>query len=124
VSVQKVTVENTIRVCLPALQTDFDELKNLLIKAEADPNLKRNLQELGDSLDAVSSTTEEEKLKKPMNKLGRFLDKFRDRDSSVYKIASGTEKGLDLVHKLADAYNKLAPLLGLAPVLLSSLGVS
>ena len=118
---QETKIDIAIKTELPAIQKDFEDLKELLI--EKNPKLERLLNEIGDSLDEVKADTEKGKLIKPMNKVGRFLKKLDDKKSEYHKIVSGTEEGIDLAQKLVSAYNKIAPLLGLTPVLVSLLGV-
>jgi len=108
---QDIKIDIDIKNELPALQSDFENLKYLLTKAN--PNLEKNLKDIGDSLDEVSANTEKEKLNKPFNKLRRFLEKLADEKSDFHKVISGTEKGIELAQKVAKAYNKFAQILAL-----------
>jgi len=100
---------------LRALQSNFEELKELLIEAHPDNSqLKKNLETIADSLDEVTPISPKEKLNKPLNKLGRLLHDLR-RDGSKYeKIVSATTKGADILSRLVEAYNKVASFVGLA----------
>jgi predicted HTH transcriptional regulator len=103
-----------VSIDLPAIQFDFSQLKDIL--GDADPMLKEELARIEDSLDEVSANTEKEKLKKPMNKLGRFLRKLEDEDSTINMLLSDTKKGIDLARKLGRTYNKFAQWLALPEV--------
>lgn len=103
-----------LKVELPAIQSDFEDLKDLLI--EADPNLERKLNEIGDSLDEVNADTEKEKLNKPLNKLGRFLKKLDDENSDYCRLISKSKKGIESAQKLGKTYNKFAQWIPALPV--------
>jgi hypothetical protein len=112
--IQKVNID--IKVDLPAIQTEFEKLKDLMIESDPDPNLEKKLKEVGDSLDEVTAETEKEKLNKPLNKLGRFLKALEDENSKYHKIVSGTKEGIELAQKLGKAYNKFAQWIPALPV--------
>ena len=107
-------IEINLKVDLPAIKTDFDDLKGTI--AHIDPELKEELDKIEDSLDVVSVNTEKEKLNKPLNKLGRFLQKLEDKNSKYHKIVSSTKKGSELAQKLGKTYNKFAQWLALPQV--------
>ena len=107
-------IEINLKVDLPAIKTDFDDLKGTI--AHIDPELKEELDKIEDSLDEVSVNTEKEKLNKPLNKLGRFLQKLEDKNSKYHKIVSSTKKGIELAQKLGKTYNKFAQWLALPQV--------
>ena len=115
-SIQKQEVKSniTVEIDLPAIQSDFEDLKDLLI--EADPNLERKLNEIGDSLDEVNADTEKGKLNKPFNKMRRFLEKLDDKNSDYHKIISGTKEGIILAQKVGKTYNGFAQWLALPQV--------
>ena len=111
---QEVKINIDVKNYLPAIQSDFEDLKDLLI--EADPNLERKLNEIGDSLDEVNADTEKEKLNKPLNKLGRFLKKLDDENSDYYRLISKSKKGIESAQKLGKTYNKFAQWIPALPV--------
>ena len=110
----KTNIEINLNVDLPAIKTDFDDLKGTI--AHIDPELKEELDKIEDSLDEVSVNTEKEELNKPLNKLGRFLQKLEDKNSKYHKIVSSTKKGIELAQKLGKTYNKFAQWLALPQV--------
>jgi small GTP-binding protein len=105
---QKTNINIDIKVDLPTIQTEFADLKDLMLESNQDPNLGRKLKEIGDSLDEVTAETEKEKLNKPLNKVGRFLKELEDKNSKYHKIVSGTKKGIAVAQKLGKTYNKFA----------------
>lgn len=111
---QKTTITIDIDVDLPAIQSEFDELKAIM--SESNPDIERKLNEIGDSLDEVTAETEKEKLAKPLNKVRRFLEKINDEQSNYYKIVKGTRRGIEAAQKLGNTYNKFAQWLGLPQV--------
>jgi internalin A len=111
---QEVNID--LKIYLPAIQSEFEELKDLMLETNPDHNLERKLKEIGDSLDEVNAETEKEKLNKPLNKLGRFLKALEDENSKYHKIVSGTKKGIEVAQKLGKTYNKFAQWLALPQV--------
>lgn len=109
-----VSVDIDITVDLPALQADFEELKDLLI--QLNPAGKGKLKELGADLDALTSKSEPAKLSGPLNRLGRFLKKVGDENSEYNKLLKGAKTGLEAFQKVGRTYNKFAHLLGLPSV--------
>ena len=103
-----------IKVDLPAIQDDFAELKEAI--ANANPKLEKELDKIQDSLDEVSAEDEKNELKKPMNKMRRFLEKVADEKSDFHKAIKGAKKGIEMAQKVGKTYNKFAPWLGLLPV--------
>ncbi len=87
---QEIKIDIDVKTELPAIQSDFENLKDILVKAN--PNLEKNLNEIGDCLNEVSSNTANEKMNKPFNKLRKFLEKLADENSDYHKIISGSEK--------------------------------
>ncbi len=83
---------------------------------EADPNLERKLNEIADGLDEISASSEEEKMKKPFNKMRRFLEKLNDENSDYHKIISRTKEGIALAQKVGKTYNGFAQWLALPQV--------
>jgi small GTP-binding protein len=113
---QKTNINIDIKVDLPTIQTEFADLKDLMLESNQDPNLGRKLKEIGDSLDEVTAETEKEKLNKPLNKVGRFLKELEDKNSKYHKIVSGTKKGIAVAQKLGKTYNKFAQWIPALPV--------
>jgi hypothetical protein len=111
-----ININIDIEVDLPAIQTGFADLKDLMLESNPDPNLERKLKEIGDSLDEVNAETRKEKLNKPLNKVGRFLKELEDKNSKYHKSISGTKKGIDMAQKLGKTYNKFAQWLALPQV--------
>lgn len=103
-----------VKVDLPDIQSDFSELRGIL--GDADPKMEKELEKIEDSLDEVSADSDKEKLKKPMNKLGRFLKKLGDENSDFNKILKGTKKGVEIAQKVGRTYNKFAQWLALPQV--------
>lgn len=104
-------IETYLNVYLPTLKSQFDEFKDEV--ADADPKIEKELEKIEDSLDEVSSKSKKESLIKPMNKLGRFLQKLGDENSNLHKIVAGTKKGIQIAQKVAKTYNKFAQWLAL-----------
>ena len=109
-------VEINLKIDLPAIQTAFADLKDLMLESNPDSNLERKLKEIGDSLDEVNAETEKEKLNKPLNKVGRFLKELEDKNSKYHKIVSGTKRGIEVAQKLGKTYNKFAQWIPALPV--------
>jgi small GTP-binding protein len=109
-----VDVDVNLSINLPALQEEFDELKELLI--QLNPELKKKLTELGDGLDALSPKSDPKQLNAPLNKLGRFLKKIGDDKSDYSKILKGAKKGVETLQKVGRTYNKVAQWLALPKV--------
>jgi hypothetical protein len=109
-----VDIEVNLSVELPALQNEFEKLKELLIKAN--PELKVKLIELGDGLDELSAKSKPKELNKPLNKLGRFLEKLGDEKSDYHKVLKGAKKGIETLQKVGRTYNKVAQWLALPQV--------
>jgi internalin A len=109
-----VDVDVNISIALPALQEEFDDLKELLIQSE--PGLKEKLTGLGGDLNALSSKTEKEKLTGPLNNLRIFLKKLGDDKSDYSKILKGAKKGVETLQKVGRTYNKVAQWLALPQV--------
>ena len=103
-----------IKVDLPAIQDDFAELKAAI--AEANPGLERELNRIEDSLDEVSADDDKKALKKPMNKMHRFLEKVADENSKFHKAIKGAKKGIEIAQKVGKTYNKFAQWLALPQV--------
>ncbi|MCX6583496.1 MAG: leucine-rich repeat domain-containing protein [Candidatus Aminicenantes bacterium] len=102
----EVNVEVNISVNLPALQTDFEELKDLLVQLK--PDSKEKLNELSHDLDALTSKSEPEKMNGALNRVWRFLNKLMDKDSEYHKKLSGAKAGLETLQKAGRTYNKVA----------------
>ena len=111
---QAIQVDIDIKNALPALQADFDRLKELML--ESDPKTEKKLKEIGDSLDEVNANSDKEKLNKPLNKLQRFLKDLNDEKSETHKILTGTKKGVETAQKVGETYNKFAEWLALPQV--------
>ncbi|HLP59406.1 MAG TPA: hypothetical protein VK186_11275 [Candidatus Deferrimicrobium sp.] len=84
--------------------------------AENNPALAKELAKVEDGLDSLTMKAEEKELAKPLNKLGRLLEKMGDKDSKMSKILAGTKKGLNLAQKVGRTYNKFAQWLALPQV--------
>ncbi|MCX6578770.1 MAG: GTP-binding protein [Candidatus Aminicenantes bacterium] len=83
------------------------------------PALEKELAELAkveDGLDGLTMKAKEKELAKPLNKLGRLLEKMGDKDSKFSKILEGTKKGVELAQKVGRTYNKFAQWLALPQV--------
>lgn len=103
-----------IKVDLPAIQDDFVALKEAI--TEANPGLEEELNRIEDSLDEVSADDDKKALKKPMNKMHRFLEKVADENSNFHKAIKGAKKGIELAQKVGKTYNKFAQWLALPQV--------
>jgi small GTP-binding protein len=110
----EVNVDVNISVDLPALQAEFENLKDLLVQLK--PGSKEKLKELGADLDALTSKSEPAKLNGPLNRVGRFLKKLGDENSEYHKLLKGAKTGLETFQKVGRTYNKFAHLLGLPSV--------
>jgi internalin A len=111
---QKIDVKIDIQTNLPAVQSDFEELKDELIKLN--PEFKEKLNEIGDSLDDVNPNMDQEKFNKPLNKLGRFLQKSNDKNSDYYPLIQKSKKAIKFAQSTAKTYNKFAQWLALPQV--------
>ncbi len=107
-------IDINLKIDIPAIQSEFDDFKDLLI--DFDPKFERKLNEIGDNLDEVSADSDKEKLVKPFNKLGRFLQKLVDENSEYSRIISGSKKGIELTQKLGKTYNKFSQWIPTLPV--------
>ncbi|MCX6583224.1 MAG: AAA family ATPase [Candidatus Aminicenantes bacterium] len=109
-----------IKIDLPVLKSDFFKLKEALEEiASTNPTLAQELAGLAkieDGLDELTLEAEKKELAKPLNKLGRFLEKIGENDSRLNKILEGTKKGMYLARKLGRTYNKFAQWLALPQV--------
>ena len=112
---QEVKIDIDVKIATyHEIQYDFEDFKNLLI--ELNPNLEKELGKIGDSLDEVSANSDNEKLVKPLNKLGRFLGKLGDEESDYSKIISRSKNGIEMAQKLGKTYNKFAQWIPALPV--------
>ncbi len=107
-------IDINLKLDLPAIQSEFEDFKDLLI--EFDPKFERRLKEIGDNLDEVSAESDKEKLVKPFNKLGRFLQKIGNENSEYSEIISGSKKGIEMAQKLGKNYNKFAQWIPALPI--------
>lgn len=103
---QNVNIEINLKVELPALQEEFEHLRQILVNAN--PGLNNRLKEIQDSLDNVGTESDKEKFTNPLNKVRRFLSELGKKDSATGKIARGIESGLETARKTAEIYNKFA----------------
>jgi GTPase SAR1 family protein len=110
----KQVVKIDIKVDLPAIQSDFAELKDAI--ADTNPKLEKELTKIEDTLDEVTPESDKEKLAKPMNKLNRFLKKLADENSDFHKAVRGAKKGVEMAQKIGKTYNKFAQWLALPQV--------
>ena len=115
-STQSVQLEVNVSIDLPTLQSEFEDLKDLLLDTTQEPKIEKKLQEIGDSLDSVSPGNTQAELKTPLNKLGRFLKKLGDEKSDYHKLLKGTKRGVELAQKLAKTYNTFAQWLALPQI--------
>jgi len=116
-SIQEVTIDIDVKIKIDTfheIQSDFEILEDLLI--ELNPKFEKKLDKIGDSLDEVSADSDNEKLVKPLSKLGRFLQKFEDEKSEYCKIISGSKKGIEMAQKLGKNYNKFAQWIPALPI--------
>ena len=112
---QEVKIDIDVKIATyHEIQSDFEDFKDLLI--ELNPEFEKKLNEIGDSLDEVSADSDNEKLVKPLNKLGRFLGKLKDEESDYSKTISGSKNGIEMAQKLGKTYNKFAQWIPALPV--------
>ncbi len=114
VSESKATATVDIKIDLPAIQDDYAKLKEAIV--DVDPGLIEELNRIEDSLDEVSAENDEKDLKKPMNKMRRFLEKVNDENSDYHKAIKGAKKGIEMAQKVGKTYNKFAQWLALPQV--------
>ena len=111
----KIDIDIDVKITtLHEIQSDFENFKDLLI--DLNPEYEKKLDEIGDSLDEVSADSGNEKLVKPLTKLGRFLGKLGDEESDYSKIISESKKGIEMAQKLGKNYNKFASWIALPVV--------
>jgi GTPase SAR1 family protein len=91
---------------LPALQSQFDDLKLLL--EEDSPELAKRLNDVDHELYQVDSKSDQKKLKRPLTKLGNLLRQLGDEKSEHSKFLRGAKKALECAQKLGRTYNKFA----------------
>jgi small GTP-binding protein len=99
---------------LPALQGDFETLKDLI--GANNPALEKKLEEIGDSLDGVGPGSDKEKFNKPLNKLSRLLKDLGDENSDLHKTVARAKKAIKAAQKVARTYNKFAQWLAMPQV--------
>ena len=101
------------KIDLPALKSDFFELKDTLESVVKDKKLKQDLKDIADNLDELTFKSDEEKYIKPLNKLGRLLGYMGDDKSQWSKALKKAQISVGLPWKLARTYNKFARWLAL-----------
>jgi small GTP-binding protein len=101
---QKIDIK--IESILPVLQTDFDQFKDKLIELE--PRLERKLNEISDSMDNLNINSSQEKYIKPMNKLGRFLQKAADKNTELNTLINNSQGLIELIKKIASGYSLIS----------------
>lgn len=109
-----IDIDIDVNVELPSLQLDFSELKELL--EEKDPKLEKQLEKIEDGLDGLTGKSSPQELAPPLNKMGRFLKRAAEPDSTLNKILSTTKKGIETAQKVGRTYNKFAQWLGMPQV--------
>ncbi len=112
---QSVKIDFDIKIELPAIQSDFAELRESL--EDVDPKLDKQLKEIEDCLDDVNADSKPEQFNKPMNKMQRFLKKVADEDSDIHKVIQNTKNGIESAQKVGKTYNKFAQWLPALPVI-------
>ncbi len=110
-----INVNIDLKIDLPQIQTDFDNLINEIKHSNPELDID-DLDKIQDSLDEVSTNSDQKELVKPFNKLRRFLNKLGDENSEYNKLVKGTEKGIELAQKLGRTYNKFAQWLAMPTV--------
>ncbi len=103
-----------LNVDLPQILTEFDNLKDEI--ESLNPKIAKDMNNIQDSLDELSTNSDMEKAAKPFNKLYRFLDKLNDPTSDYNKVITGTQKGIELAQKVGRTYNKFAQWLAMPQV--------
>lgn len=111
---QTTNVQIDLKVDLPSLQGEFEELLELL--AGANPELRPRLAAAQDAIDELAPNSTPESFNKPMNKLARVLKDIGDENSECNKIIRGAKKSIAVVRKLGKTYNKFAQWLALPQV--------
>jgi ATP-dependent DNA helicase RecG len=101
---EKAAVDFDITVELPALRSEFDELREALV--EANPEIEKTLDKVEENLNEVTGESPKEKFNKPLNVLRRFLKKLTDKNSEYHKTLDGIPGGMEAAGKLAARYNR------------------
>ncbi|MCP4148263.1 MAG: hypothetical protein GY757_10985, partial [bacterium] len=109
-----VDIDIDINIELPALQADFEALKELMLAQN--PHLQNKLQAIEDTLDKIHAGSKKEEMNTPMNKLFRFLKKLGTEDSEYRTLIDGAEKGVEYAQKLGKGYNKVAQYTGMPQI--------
>lgn len=109
-----VNVSVEINQYFPEIQSNFNELKNILITANSQH--KEELKDISDSLDEITPSSDKDKLIKPLNKLRRFLIDLSNPESEYNKIIKGSARGIALASKLLEGYNKIAPYINIQTI--------
>ncbi len=107
-------LEFDIKIELPTLRSDFDELKELLTGLY--PKLETDLNTVDECLNEVVGDSPKEKFNKPLNHLRRLLKSMADKGSEYNKLVVSISKGGKTAGQLARTYNKFARWLALPRV--------
>ena len=110
-----INVNIDLKTDLPQIQTDFENLVNEIKRLNPEHDIN-DLDKIQDSLDEISTNSDQKELVKPFNKLRRFLNKLGDENSEYNKLIKGTEKGIEYAQNLGRTYNKFARWLAMPQV--------
>jgi ATP-dependent DNA helicase RecG len=113
---EEVRVAFDIKIELPAIRADFDDLREEL--ADMDVKLEKAFDKIEESFNEVTGESLKKRFNKPLNGLRRFLKKLADENSEYNGIISGKPKVLETTRKLAATYNKFARWLALPEIVI------
>lgn len=112
-----------IEIDLPAIQTEFSELKFILEAVEpGDPKLEKELGKVEYHLDALTLEANKKELAQSFNKLRRFLEKLGEAGSDYNKVLTAVENGVESAQKVGRRFNKFSRWLAIPQVPDISLG--
>jgi len=94
------------------LKSKFDKLREDLQKEESTPEIEHTLNELEalkNEFDEIDDANTKEDIKPTtISKIGQFLEKFNDPNTTEGKVIQGIKTGVSIAQDLAKQYNSIA----------------
>ena len=94
------------------LKSKFDKFKEDLQKEESTPEIEhtlKDLEELNTGFDEIDFANTKEEIKPTtISKIGQFLEKFNDPNTTEGKMIQGIKTGVSIAQDLAKQYNSIA----------------
>lgn len=88
------------------LKFQFANLKQLI--EDADPELKKQLNDVANELDSLDEGDDKDKSKGPLTKLGNLLKELGDEKSGYSKLLKGAKKVMECAQTIGKTYNKFS----------------